>query len=72
MSTYYVVTASRFRRRYGTGVFSRQVEQVPTFILNADIQGIVNAAHARRIARDIIGSDVIGDSVVAIEYKENR
>lgn len=32
----------------------RGTVQVPTFYLSADVQGIRDAAHAERIARDII------------------
>lgn len=28
--------------------------QVPTFLLNSHVQGIVDASHAERIARDVI------------------
>lgn len=30
------------------------VRHLPTFYLNADVQGIVNAEHARQIAREIV------------------
>lgn len=37
--------------------------QVPTFYLNADVQGIVDADHARRIAEDVI--DPLGLVLIA-------
>jgi len=41
--------------------------QIPTFLLDAGIQGITGVAHARKIAADILGPDATID-VVPSDY----
>lgn len=53
------ITAQRATRR---GDYTGS-EQVPTFYLDENVQGIVSEDHAKRIAADIIGPDVVMDSI---------
>lgn len=46
----YQITATRTVDR-STG---RNTQQIPTFYLDSDIQGIVDSSHADRIARDLL------------------
>ena len=44
-----------------------QHPQLPTFYLNADVQGILNADHAARVARDITALDITPDMCRKVE-----
>lgn len=47
-------------------------EQVPTFYLDSQVQGILTEQHAIKVARDILGLPELNDariSVMAINYK---
>lgn len=55
----YAVTATR--------IVDGAVEQVPTFFLDEDVQGIVSESHARRVAAKVIGHDVVPESVCAVK-----
>jgi len=58
----YVIQATR-QRETAHGTLTMQV---PTFYLLANVQGIVSEAHAARVAADVIGPDVVPDSIVAV------
>jgi len=52
---FYVITAQyKHTRKDRDGSTWDASIQVPTFYLNADVQGITDAAHAERIARSVI------------------
>ena len=51
----YAVTATYSHR---TADGWNGVRQIPTFYLEANVQGIVDVAHAERIARDILTAAV--------------
>jgi hypothetical protein len=54
----YAVTATR---RIKTDDGYTRIQQVPTFYLNPDVQGIVDEKHAGDIALDILGPNVTID-----------
>lgn len=45
---------------------------LPMFYLDAQVQGIVDEEHALRIAKQIVGADARGVSVMAIHYDVTR
>ena len=53
METRYAVTATRTEK----GKNWRSTAQLPTFFLDASVQGILNTEHAIKIAKDIVGDD---------------
>ena len=52
-SNWYCVQAVRNEKR---GEWNAS-QQVPTFYLSADVQGIVDEEHARKVAQSILGPD---------------
>ena len=54
----YAITATAYRR---TADGWTVASQVPTFYLNANVQGIVDEAHAKSIALVVLGAGVTDD-----------
>ena len=51
----YAITGTIETRSFGSGVIEWSgTRQVPTFYLDADVQGITDAAHAVRIAATVV------------------
>lgn len=55
MKTYYIINAVVVHHTNDHHCVSVDVmKQIPTFLLDADIQGIVDEQHAEQIAREIV------------------
>lgn len=59
----YAITATALVSFPTGGTTTRQV---PTFYLNADVQGIVNEAHAERIARGLLRTVLTDDQMSGV------
>lgn len=58
----FIVSATIVRNIEENGITWQQMRQVPTFILNGDIQGILTEANASEVAKMVI--DPFGDHTV--------
>ena len=55
----YLITASRVTRTEK----GHRIEHLPIFYLNADVQGIVSEQHAKQIALNLLGENVVVNTI---------
>jgi hypothetical protein len=65
----YQITATRTTTSTRHGSSWTSTTQIPTFYLDSNMQGIVAATHAEKIARDILG---VGDRITSPSPDEKR
>lgn len=64
----YIVSALRFTTTTDEhGNVWKGQEQIPTFFLDENVQGIVSEEHAESIARDILGGSEDTLSIIAVK-----